>query len=146
MSTRRILWIVLGTIVVIGLLSAGGYALYRAGYVRGVRVSAAQMMPGDFRQGFMDHFMDRFEDRFPGEFGDRFGDRFGGKLQLDRARGRFTQHDPYPYYLPFPTFWVIPGFLLLVGVVALVVIAVNSFARSKPENDSRESPSKVKKS
>jgi hypothetical protein len=109
MKANRVLLTVLLVVLVVGLLAAGGWALYRLGYAHGGAAAAADVLPeGLFRQfgGRMPHM---FDGRFPGGF--RQGVIPWGSM-----------HQPY---LGFPFLSWGLGALLVVGVIALVVIAVN---------------------
>lgn len=110
MSNRRIVLTVLITLVLIAILAAGGYALYRLGYVRGMSESAGVMM----FQGF------------DGRFGDDRGLPFREFVSPGGLRNRMPMagfsHPGFSAYTPFGGF---SGLLILIGVIALVVIAVN---------------------
>jgi hypothetical protein len=103
------IWItILVTVVVVALLAAGGYALFRLGYVRGVADAAGGVM------------MRSFDGRIqPYNRGIAPGWNHPG-LDIYGMHSRM--------YGGFSAFGWLPGLLLLVGVVALVVIAVNGLS------------------
>jgi hypothetical protein len=104
--TKKTVGTIVVTVLVIAVLFAGGYAIYRAGFIQGMAAD-----PG----GYLGM-------RFPRDLGDRF-------------QGDLNNHFPdyhrrsMPMFGAYPGSWSIfagwPGILLLAGVVALVVIAVN---------------------
>jgi hypothetical protein len=144
MSTTRILWIVLGSVLVLGLLGAGGYALYRLGYAHGVQSSDIVLMPGDFHDEFFHHFEERYKDRFhPGDEG-RFMDGFGGRFYFEQGRSRLPGRSAWSVS-PFMILWVIPGLLFFVGFVALAIVGVNALIQSRRDVEETSTKSGAKK-
>ena len=117
---RSSIWItILVTVVVLALLAAGGYALFRLGYVRGVADAAG----GGIMRGFEGRLQPFTRGTAPG-WNHPGLDMYGmGTRSISR----------------FPIFGWLPGLLLLVGVVALVVIAVNGLSR-RNSNKINEAP------
>jgi hypothetical protein len=117
MSNRRIVATVLITLVLLAILAAGGYALYRVGYERGLTQSAVGLM----MQGF------------DGRFGDTRGLPFHNFGDSDGMRGRMPMFGyAHPGFREFTPFGGFAGLLLIIGVAALVFIAVNGWlGRSK---------------
>lgn len=133
MSNRRVALTVVITLVVIAVLVAGGFAIYRFGYVRG----AADSFAGPMMRGFA------------GQFG---GER-GMPFHEFNGQGDFHQRMPMLGYAHAglrgqSAFDGLSGLLLIIGVGALVVIATNGLrdrgapAASAPAEPASESKSK----
>jgi hypothetical protein len=123
MNNRRIVVTVLITIVLLAILTAGGFAFYRLGYVRGMSQSAG---------GFM---MQGFDGRFGDDRGMPFHDFAGPGRLRERMPMTGFAHPGFSAHTPFGGF---SGLLLLIGVIALVVIAVNGLSRNRKQNVSME--------
>ncbi|MEJ2010717.1 MAG: hypothetical protein P8X64_00655 [Anaerolineales bacterium] len=124
------IWItVLVTVVVLALLAAGGYALFRLGYARGVANAAGGLM------------LRGPEGRFRGE---------GIQPFAHNMMPGWNHPGVYSYGMHAQPFGWFFGLLLVVGVVALVVIAVNSLSQrdriateeSNPPAEVEEKPSR----
>jgi hypothetical protein len=115
MKINKTVATVLLTVIVLAVLAAAGYAIYRLGYTHGLTTTS-----GDFMR-------------------DRFFHDFGGRFPHGMRRGGFGMRQPF-YGLSLLR--VVPGFLLFVGVVALVVIAVNSMQNKTRKSEPHEGDSK----
>lgn len=129
---RGNIWITVAvTVVIVALLAAGGYALFRLGYARGVADAAGGLM------------MRGLEGRFGSQGMHPFANEMGPG---------WNHPDLYMYGMHsrsigrFPAFGWLPGLLLLVGVIALVVIAVNGLTRrSERVNEAPMAPAEPEK-
>lgn len=124
------IWItVLVTVVVLALLAAGGYALFRLGYVRGVASAAGGLMLRGPESRFGVEGMHPFAHNMMPEWNHPGIYSYGMRAQ------------PFGWFL---------GLLFIVGVVALVVIAVNGLSQrnrsvveeSNPPAEVEEKPSR----
>ena len=119
MSNRRVLLTVVITLVVIAIVVAGGFAVYRLGYVRG----AAESFAGPMMRGFAG----------------QFGDERSMPFHEFNGRGDLYQRMPMVGFTHAglrgqPVFGGLTGLLLIIGVGALVVIAINGL-RDKGAQD-----------
>ena len=117
MSKRNIFWIVLATVVVILALAAGGYALYRYGYMRGM---AAETGTG---------CMTFFADHMRGMIGERTRLDVGEGMMPLRQYGGFMTTSSRFSHMPFSWGRGLIGLLLGGGVLALAVYGVISLVR-----------------
>ena len=97
MKKNRTLWIVIITIVAVALLAAGGYALFRLGYARGLTSSVGELA-----------------ENWPHR---ELGDRFGSWMHHTRLPRFASGHG----YWGFPLVGGLFGLLLGGGVLALAV-------------------------
>jgi heme exporter protein D len=135
MRTSRIWITVIVTVVVLALLAAGGYALFRLGYARGVANAAGGLM------------LRGPEGRFGGEGLRPFAHEMmpGWNHPGLNVYGMHTRTVGY-----HPAFGWFLGLLLVAGVVALVVIAINGLSQrtrivaeeSKSPAQAEEKPSR----
>jgi hypothetical protein len=115
MSGRRVFLTVVVALVVIGLLIAGGVALYRLGYARGIAAVVTSARNGQ---------LPRFPERgMPGFDGGRMQVwPYGGMMLYEghRSLGVFGFVGP------------IVGLLLLAGLVTLVVLGIRALTHKHP--------------
>lgn len=121
MSRNKIILTVIVTVIVVGALAAGGYALYRLGYAHGQSGTTAGVFGENFGRNFGDRFMPEFRDRFSPEF------------HRD-AMPMFSYRQPLG---GFSFFRIIPGFLLVTGVVALAAFGLFTLIRKRDPSTSQ---------
>ncbi|MGD2253263.1 MAG: hypothetical protein PVF70_10165 [Anaerolineales bacterium] len=112
MKKNRTLLIVIVTIVAVALLAAGGYALFRLGYARGLATSV-----GELSEGWRHH---------------EWGNRTSSWMEHGRHPriGVGFEHS----YWGFPLVRGLLGFLLGGGVLALAVYGFVSLVRRNPSD------------
>jgi hypothetical protein len=111
MSKRKVFWVVLITIVAVFALAAGGYALYRWGYARGVAADMGEIV------------CSHFSDELPAFDRHMLGGRMAYWGQMDGVG--FLSRTTMPFH------WVggLFGVLLGTGVLALAGYGVVSLIR-----------------
>jgi len=122
MQKRNVWLTALVAVLVVALLAAGGFALFRLGFVRGLAASAGGAMfggrfAGERIQPFAGHMMSGWN--HPG-------------LDVYGMHARSYGH--------FPAFGWLLGLLVLAGAVALVVIAINGLTRNNTNAAAIEAP------
>ncbi len=138
MTRKRTILTILITVIVIAVLIAAGFAIYRLGYVHGLSANVGESMGGRFSWFFGEGLPGDFDHRFPGNFEDRFPEGLRDRFPQDFRRGGLPHVWGYQPTTVFAWARWIAGLLLFVGVVALVVIAINGLVRTR-----RSSPQEV---
>jgi hypothetical protein len=129
MGRKNTIITILITVIVIAVLIAAGFAIYRLGYVRGLAASVGEPMGGRFFWFFDGDIPDEFGHRFPENFEDRFPEGFRGRMPFYFRQGGLPYDRGFQPTTVFPWARGTTGVVLFVGVVALVVIAVSSVIR-----------------
>ena len=120
MERSKTITTVLITVLVIAILAAGGFALYRLGYTRGLSASVGDSFGGWFSRGF------------------------GGRSMPDLPRGGFHMFGTRQAYSAFPFIGGIFGLVLFGGIVALAIFGIVSLIRrNQPNNPQASSSSPV---
>jgi len=117
MSKNKVFWTVLISVVAVVAVLAGGYALYRVGYARGITGDADVFLSG------------RFAGRLPGELGDLDRGEMGEHFMPWIHRGGMMSFSGRGYTMPFHRCGGFIGLLLGGGVLALAVYGGISLVR-----------------
>lgn len=107
MSRTSTIRVVLITVLLILVIGAAGYALYRLGYSHGVAALDGDLPAARLFRGFGERALPNYH--------------FGGTPTLAHRSVGF-----------FPFLWGLPGLFLVVGIVALAVVGLVSLFRKQP--------------
>jgi flagellar basal body-associated protein FliL len=113
MTRNNTIRVVLITVLLILVIGAAGYALYRIGYSHGVAAVDSDLPAERLFRGFGERVLP--------------GHRFDGTSMFASRSVGF-----------FPFFWGLPGLLLMVGIVTLAVVGFISLFRRQSSEPRQE--------